>query len=226
MTMISGDQNYLCTKDGKVVGPFSKAELGEMKKSGAIHAYFWVWEAENPQWLPAVAPPPGPPESGEITNPALMVRQTRPEETERYAKFDTGFEATNSEHYVPAFTFDDEEEEKELKPPSRPAKKRGHGHDRQVDESRRMTVVAHDHRNVVSGWLKQYTPYGATVLGWAPRDRGIGPFVKGNKIMINVLDTRTGKSESVEAHVDATLRRGDTWEFRVRWDHAPELLAA
>src|SRR6185295_11013080 len=58
--MDANDQNYLCTREGQVVGPFTRDQLAEMRRSGGIQAYYWVWEASNPQWAPAVAPPPPP----------------------------------------------------------------------------------------------------------------------------------------------------------------------
>src|SRR3982750_2853079 len=58
--MDANDQNYLCTREGQVVGPFTRDQLADMKRTGAVQAYFWVWEASNPQWAPANAPPPPP----------------------------------------------------------------------------------------------------------------------------------------------------------------------
>ena len=34
------------------MGPITSSQLVEMRKSGAINEYFWVWEAAFPQWMP------------------------------------------------------------------------------------------------------------------------------------------------------------------------------
>jgi hypothetical protein len=157
-----------------------------------------------------------------------------------YARFDDKRESTStytststamtSEHYFPqAFSFEDDEEEDDSpkKVPDRPGR---HGRKRPADnhttqEMRRILVVAHDRRNVINGSLRNPSPSGALFLGPAPRSRSTGPFVRGNRILINLFDASTGKSESVEVQVTSTIRRGDTWEYRVRWDKMPEILA-
>ncbi len=227
-----------------------------MRKSGAINEYFWVWEAAFPQWMPANTPPPPPapdpaqasapvstkPAEGkteEITLPKPHPQQQTPARS--YARFDAKSESTStytststamtSEHYFPqAFTFDDDEDDDDepKKVPNRPAR---HGRKRPIDnnttqEMRRILVVAHDRRNVINGALRNPSPSGALFLGPAPRSRSTGPFVRGNRILINLFDASTGKSESVEVQITSTIRRGDTWEYRVRWDKMPEILGA
>src|SRR5579885_1810236 len=134
--MSTQDQNYLCTREGQVVGPFTQAQLAEMKRTGAIQAYFWLWEASNPQWMPANPPPPPPaaPTSPIASQPEAKTAELNPGEemggtstlvmpsqpARQYARFDNRGEFSTTatsrdmtaEHYIPpaAFGFDDDEE--------------------------------------------------------------------------------------------------------------------
>ncbi|HUP57822.1 MAG TPA: hypothetical protein VM598_10250 [Bdellovibrionota bacterium] len=243
----------MCTRDGKVVGPVTSSQLVEMRRTGAINEYFWVWETAFPQWMPANTPPPPPSpdatkftehpaveaKTEEITIPKSHPQQQTPARS--YARFDDRRESTSthtstststgmtSEHYFPqAFGFDDEEEDDDQpkKVPDRPAR---HGRKRPAasdttQEIRRILVVAHDRRHVINGALRHPSPSGALFLGPAPRSQSSGPFVRGNRIWINLFDASSGKSESVEVQVTSTIRRGNTWEYRVRWDKMPEIL--
>jgi hypothetical protein len=255
--MSTQDLNYLCTRDGKVVGPVTSSQLVEMRRTGSINEYFWVWEVAFPQWMPANTPPPPPSpdatkltehqtlqpaaeaKTEEITIPKPHPQQQTPARS--YARFDDRRESTStftststamtSEHYFPqAFSFEDDEDDDD-KPKSVPDRPARHGRKRPASnettqEIRRILVVAHDKRNVINGALRHPSPSGALFLGPAPRNRSSGPFVRGNKIWINLFDASSGKSESVEVQITSTIRRGNTWEYRVRWDRMPEILGS
>src|SRR5262245_6790850 len=112
--MSSSDLNYLCTRDGRVVGPLAKGQIDEMRRSGAIHDYLWIWEAGTPTWMPA-SPPPPPPSPIEAQSPADQAAQP----ARSYARFEPSSEksdetssrsrseVTGSEIYIPAASFDD-----------------------------------------------------------------------------------------------------------------------
>jgi hypothetical protein len=160
----------------------------------------------------------------------------------QYARFDnrnefssttTSSRDSTAEHYIPpaAFGFDDDEEtEVDLQPtvPQRPQRGRRPQAARpeQTQDLQGVTVVAHDLRSVINGTLKNPTSLGVLLVGPAPRNRMSGPFVKGSKIVINLLDIRSGKTENVEAHVLTMMRRGTSWEYRLRWDGIPKILNA
>jgi hypothetical protein len=260
--MDAHDQNYLCTREGQVVGPFTRDQLADMKRTGAIQAYFWVWDASNPQWAPAAAPPPPPAAPSPIAaqpmeaktaelniheeptmgGTSTVVMPSQP--ARQYARFDnrSEFSTTSnssttevtSEHYIPpaSFGFDDDEATELDTPrtiPDRPARKsprRSQMSHETTQEVRGITVVAHNRRSVINGQLRQPTSVGAMLVGPAPRDRMSGPFVRGSRIWINLLDVRSGKSENVEAQVTSTMRRGSVWEYRVKWDKVPTILEA
>lgn len=252
--MSNQDQNYLCTREGQVVGPFTQAQLGEMKRSGEMQAYFWLWEASNPQWAPANPPPPPPsaPTSPIASDPDARTAELNPSEemggtstvvmpsqpARQYARFDNRGEFSSTatsrdvttDHYVPpeAFGFDDDEDSEVDTPkvPDRPQKsKRPHAVQDSPDV-RSVPVVAHNKRSVINGSLQNPTSVGALLVGPAPRERMSGPFVRGSKIWLNLLDLRSGKTENVEAQVIGMMRRGTSWEYRVKWDRLPEILDA
>jgi hypothetical protein len=143
-----------------------------------------------------------------------------------------------SEAYIPpgAFSFDDDDDDEETetgteiprKIPERPSQtaKRVQSTPEMTREARGVTVVAHNKRSVINGALRNPTSVGALLVGPAPRDRMAGPFVRGTKIWINLLDVRSGKTESIEAQVTSVMRRGSSWEYRVKWDRIPTILDA
>jgi len=258
--MSTSDLNYMCTREGQVVGPFTSAQVLQMKQSGEILKYFWLWEAGNPQWAPANPPPPPP--SSPIA-PSAMESKTRdlitdektlggtstvvmPSQPARqYARFDsrsefsqtstqtkssTASREVTSEYVAPAaFGFDDEEvTERDIEVPERPkgGRKKAPKAVEETTELRKITVVAHDHRNVINGSIRQPSQAGAVLIGHAPRERMAGPFVRGSRIVVNVLDFESGKSENVEAQVLSGMRRGGYWEYKLKWDKLPQLLAA
>lgn len=56
---ISGRKTYL-SRDGQVYGPFSDEQLNELRTSGQIHSYFWIWDGSADAWSPLHSPPPLP----------------------------------------------------------------------------------------------------------------------------------------------------------------------
>jgi hypothetical protein len=259
--MSTPDLNYLCTREGQVVGPFTREQLVQMKQSGEILKFFWIWEAGSPQWMPANPPPP-PPSSPISPGPmeaktaelnpdiddktiggtSTVVMPSQP--ARQYARFDSRSEFSStqsrstthsrdvtSEYIAPpgAFGFDDDEEtDKDIPIPDRPkpSRKRAQKVEESTQELKRITVVAHDKRHVINGSLRQPSPGGVLFVGPAPRARMGGPFVKGSRIWVNVLDVESGKSENVEAQVISGMRRGSYWEYKLKWDKIPELLLA
>ena len=61
MTMQSG--MIYVAKGTQVAGPYTKAQLLEMERSGELADYQWIWEAEATGWKPLNAPPPDPTKS-------------------------------------------------------------------------------------------------------------------------------------------------------------------
>lgn len=52
------------SKDGKVFGPYSEADLKAMKEKGEYYQYEWYWDGTSPDWTPVPkqgsTPPPLP----------------------------------------------------------------------------------------------------------------------------------------------------------------------
>jgi hypothetical protein len=55
------DSKIYLGKGGKFVGPFSPSDIEQMRKTGAIFQYVWIWEEQKGAWATIELPPPPPP---------------------------------------------------------------------------------------------------------------------------------------------------------------------
>src|SRR5207244_8187113 len=45
----------------RLVGPLNAGQLKQLRETGEIQQYFWLWEDPKAGWVPANSPPPPPP---------------------------------------------------------------------------------------------------------------------------------------------------------------------
>jgi hypothetical protein len=52
------------SQDGQMFGPYSREQIEEMRRTGEISRYTWLWDGTTPNWVLANAAPPPPPPPG------------------------------------------------------------------------------------------------------------------------------------------------------------------
>jgi hypothetical protein len=67
-------QQIWLSRGGKTEGPFDQAHLDQLKASGEIRNYVWIWTPETKAWSPiqlAPPPPPAPQASSAVVPPTF-----------------------------------------------------------------------------------------------------------------------------------------------------------
>lgn len=83
-------------------------------------------------------------------------------------------------------------------------------------------VVCHDGVHAVAGAITKLFDRGCEVTALDPAP---GPsFPKGAKIVLNLLEEKSGRSMNSRVQVTAILRREGAWVYKFRWGRVPELL--
>jgi hypothetical protein len=187
------------SKDGKVTGPFAETEINEMRESGDLQQYSWIWHGAGKNWEPLSAPPPPPanPSSGQSF-------PTPPSASSSGA----GASASRTTKGAP--------------PVQRRATGNTGGTPRPVP-SNPIQAVCHDNRNVVSGVISQIKADGFSLMS-ADHSTTMPPFRKGGHVALNLLDDAAGKTENIKATIIDFERKGHFWEYELKWETKPKVL--
>lgn len=188
-------QIYLSTKDGQVHGPFSADTIQDMKKTGVYQQYAWVWEESQGQWQPTAAPPTAPP-----APPSRSEEKVKSEEKAKsQEKAESQAQKTKSQEKAP-------------EPKVLPSAQHDH-----------LLVVCHDYRNIASGKVLQTTPDGCLFETEQPQ-ASLPPFRSGAVVWLNILDSRSGKSENIKTTVLEAGRAPAGARFKLKWEKIPDSL--
>ncbi|OFZ80821.1 MAG: hypothetical protein A3K03_09855 [Bdellovibrionales bacterium RIFOXYD1_FULL_44_7] len=85
-----------------------------------------------------------------------------------------------------------------------------------------IQVLCHDQFNVISGTVRSVTDIGCELVSSV---RTPGPvFAKKARVLLNILDEKSGKSMNVYARLTAVIRDDGSWVYRVQWRQKPQIL--
>jgi hypothetical protein len=86
-----------------------------------------------------------------------------------------------------------------------------------------LAAVCHDNRTIVGGVIASSMGNDSVMK---TQDYGdmLPPFKKGSKVMVNLLDENSGKTENVKAQIVDFKKSGSSWEYRLQWIDTPTLL--
>jgi hypothetical protein len=84
-------------------------------------------------------------------------------------------------------------------------------------------VICHDNRSIVGGVISS-SMGSDSVMKTSDYGDMLPPFKKGSKVMINLLDEASGKTENVKAQIVDFKKSGSNWEYRLKWSETPKLL--
>ena len=86
-----------------------------------------------------------------------------------------------------------------------------------------LLVICHDQRNAISGHLDEIGPGGANLV---TQDHSSLPKLGQNgKVLLNLLDSKSGKSINVDAKISSVSKQGHQWTYRLLWKQVPHLVA-
>jgi hypothetical protein len=86
-----------------------------------------------------------------------------------------------------------------------------------------LAVICHDNRSIVGGVISS-SMGSDSVMKTSDYGDMLPPFKKGSKVMINLLDEASGKTENVKAQIVDFKKSGSNWEYRLKWSETPKLL--
>jgi hypothetical protein len=89
--------------------------------------------------------------------------------------------------------------------------------------NRELAAVCHDNRIIVGGIIASSIGSDSIMKTTDYGDR-LPPFKKGAKVIINLLDEESGKTENVKAQIVDFKKTGGSWEYRLKWGDTPGLL--
>ena len=69
-------QQIWLSRGGKAEGPFDQAHVDQLKASGEIRNYVWIWTPETKTWSPIQLAPPPPPAPQTSSAPSAVVPPT------------------------------------------------------------------------------------------------------------------------------------------------------
>ena len=87
-----------------------------------------------------------------------------------------------------------------------------------------VPVICHNFRQVVSGFAQKMTATGCELV--AEGAHFSPTFVAKSPVILNLLDSGSGKQMNVSARVCGVTRSKDGWVYQVRWEQRPGLQAA
>ena len=89
---------------------------------------------------------------------------------------------------------------------------------------RALEAVCHNYRDVVAGHLDRVNDQGCELVA---QQAGASPcFADRGKVVLNLLDPRTGESMDVEAQLTSVTHGQKGWVYRLEWSACPEIVFA
>lgn len=84
-----------------------------------------------------------------------------------------------------------------------------------------IQAICHNFRNIMSGSLARVTENGCEFISPHATHPGFGTR---NEVLLNLLDTRTGRSMNVSATIRRVSRAQGSWIYLIDWEKCPELM--
>lgn len=192
-------------RNGRIHGPYNEAQVEEMRASGAITAFSWIWDGSTPGWE-ALDPAPAelPNQAGVKISKAVAPIAPAPsrDDAPRVAPVirDEIRESVSDglRGLAPAL-----QQMRALKKP--------------------LSAICHDYRHSAWGFVKLMGDSGCE-LEFAVEANDVR-FAPGAKLQLNLLDESTGKAQNVDAVLDSVSRRNGHVVILVRFEKARELSA-
>jgi hypothetical protein len=185
-------------KSGRIFGPYTDRDVSEMRATGELERFSWIWQSSAPGWQ-AIDPPPPPVVEGAGVGPGKEIEAPLPR---------TGVVEVYG-HAMPPMP--------RQAPPAPPARKSLKIAPETVD------AVCHDYRSAIAGRIVRVTDAGCELL--AP-GAGTPAFQDHAKVYLNLLNSKTGKTMDIVAMLSGVSRSREGWTYRIEWERVPELLDA
>ncbi|MCM0606407.1 MAG: hypothetical protein KA715_09985 [Xanthomonadaceae bacterium] len=190
-------KNIYLAKNGKITGPITMGDYDNLKLSGQIEQFFWIWHDEMKQWIP-LDPPPAPIHSfgdGAKHEPLTAKKSDRSEHKEEPAHPAIAAAQAAAAQVIPIKT--------QVK----------------FGSMKGIEVLCHDFRNIVQGSINEPTQLGFTLLtekdSHPPKLGGQG------KVILNLLNKDNGEMITVPAEITGVQRTGEAWSYQMRWGELP-----
>jgi hypothetical protein len=184
-------------KAGRIFGPYADRDVSEMRATGEIERFSWIWQSSSPGWQ-AIDPPPPPVVEGVGIGPGKEIEAPLPR---------TGVVEVYG-HAMPPMP--------RQAPPAPPARKAIKIPAEAVD------AVCHDYRQAVAGRLVRVTDAGCELLALGAVASPL--FQEHAKVYLNLLNSKTGKTMDIVAMLSGASRTREGWTYRLEWESVPELL--
>lgn len=86
-----------------------------------------------------------------------------------------------------------------------------------------MRAVGYDHYSILQGRLANVTEAGCDFVVSSTEDSSPAFAIK-NKLMLNLLDSRNGRTMTVSGRVARIERKDGQWYYRMHWKRCPEIM--
>lgn len=184
--------NIYLAKKGKITGPLTNADYENLRLSGQIEEFFWIWHDEMKQWIP-LDPPPAPIQSfGEVKAAKLETKSSHTPEPVHPAAIAAQAAAAQVVPIKPAIKFGSMES---------------------------IEVLVHNFRDIVQGSIQEPTQLGFTLKTEA--DKHAPKLGSQGKVVLNLLNKKNGEMVTVPGEITGVSRSGEAWSYQVRWGDLP-----
>lgn len=82
-----------------------------------------------------------------------------------------------------------------------------------------IEVLCHDFRNIVQGSIQEPNALGFSLV--TPEDLHAPKLGAQGKVMLNLLNKKSGQMTTVSAEVTGVARVGKSWSYQIRWGELP-----
>jgi len=181
-------------KSGRVKGPITSTEFQAIKDSGKLNRFSWIWDGQNEAWKPIDPPPP----------PLTDLEY---------------FDASSSNENLQGIPNDSSI--------PRPRSGLNLKSVKTISQSRVKGVqaICHDFKEVVSGTLNSVSNMGCEFVSDSDsHSHSPSPkFSKRCQVQLNLLDSKSGKSVSVNGKMIGAVHSENGWTYQINWMELPVL---
>jgi hypothetical protein len=194
-------------KNGQTFGPYTVEQFEAIKASADYETYTYIWDGRDPSpdWKPLEKAPASPaaPKRGPGAPPPdeRKPQQTQPAQQPAPAA---------TPERVPAPDW----REAQAPAPARAMLRRY--------DVPGIEAICHDSRHVISGRLTQVTDSGCELV--CSGDAGAESFGSKSRVVLNLLEPKSGRAMNVTARLSGVRRRDGQWSLKVLWKSCPELI--
>jgi hypothetical protein len=194
-------------KNGETHGPYTVEQYEQLRAMPEFASFTYIWDGRDPaaDWKPIPkAAPPAPPAKRGPGAPPPDSRAVTPAP----APVDAAETQAPIADVIPITRATDARKAPVLR-----------GYDVPWIEA-----LCHDSRNVIAGKLTQVTDAGCELL--CPQSPTAPAFGSQSRVILNLLDPKSGQAMNVAARLGGVSRRDGRWSLRVLWDGCPELIVS